>query len=68
MRVEIRSDRCIGAAICVGLAPEVFELNQEESKARVKNPYAGKPELLQYAAEQCPSGAIIVSFDTPEDG
>ncbi len=63
MRVEVRKDKCIGAAVCVGLAPEVFEMDQEENKARVKDPRAGKPEVLKYAAEQCPSGAIIVELD-----
>ena len=63
MRVSVRREACIGAAICVGLAPEVFELDLEEGKARVKDPYAAKRELLEYAAEQCPSQAILIEMD-----
>ena len=64
MRVYVRREACIGAATCVGIAPEVFELDDEEGKARVKDPHAGKPELLEYAAEQCPSGAIVAQHFT----
>jgi ferredoxin len=66
MRVEVRTDRCIGAAVCVGIAPEVFELDREENKARVIDPYAGSRAQLEYAAENCPAQAILIELDEGE--
>lgn len=62
MRVHVRREACIGAAVCVGIAPEVFELDREEGKARVKDPYAAKDEVLRYAASECPAQAIVVEL------
>ena len=63
MRVHVRREACTGSAVCVGLAPRVFEIDPEDGKARVKDPHAAKPDLLRYAAERCPSGAIVLELD-----
>jgi ferredoxin len=30
MRVEVDRDRCEGNAVCVGIAPDLFDLDDEE--------------------------------------
>lgn len=63
-KIYVDRNLCIGAASCVAVAPDVFELD-EENKAVVKNPKAADDETILLAAESCPTRAIIV-YD--EDG
>ena len=75
MRVKVDRDLCIGAASCIALLPEVFELD-EEGKAVIKSLKGSKtsewtdghdlPKDLQMvleAARSCPTNAIIVEDD-----
>jgi ferredoxin len=55
-------DVCIGSAICVSIAPEVFELDNQGLSQAV-NPEAGTDDLLREAAENCPSQAIVLEDD-----
>lgn len=62
-RVEVKQDACVSSKICIGIAPEIFEI-REDNKAHVKQ---GKDnvdgELLEKAkeaAEGCPALAIKV--------
>lgn len=58
---EIIVDRelCIGAASCIAVAPEVFELDGE-NKAIVK-PHSGvTDETILDSAKSCPTLAIIL--------
>jgi ferredoxin len=50
---------CIGAASCVAIAPEVFELDSE-NKAIIKNPQGADDEIILLAAKSCPTRAIFV--------
>ena len=61
MAVKILVDRkrCVTAATCVDIAPEVFELD-EFDKAVVKNPTGADEETILAAAEGCPVEAIYV--------
>ena len=34
MRIDVDPDRCEGQAVCVGLAPKVFELNDDDEVVR----------------------------------
>jgi len=34
MRIEVDPDRCEGQAVCVGLAPKFFELNDDDEDCR----------------------------------
>ena len=63
-RVEVDRDLCIGAASCIALAPETFELDGE-AKAIVKDTAAHTDEEIIAAAESCPTKAIFL-YD--EDG
>jgi len=62
MQVTVDRDLCIGAANCVRIAPTVFQLD-EEGKAIVLDPTSVDDRTLQWAAENCPTGAIILEED-----
>lgn len=58
-KILVKRDVCIGAASCVVVAPEVFELD-EENKAIVINPKGTDDETILLAAKSCPVQAIIL--------
>lgn len=58
LKIIIDRTKCTGEAICVGIAPEVFELD-ETGIAVVVNPEGDREAILE-AAESCPADAIIV--------
>lgn len=59
-RIEIDRELCIGAASCVAIAPEAFELDTE-NKATLKPGWRGlTDEQLLNAAKSCPVAAILV--------
>ena len=62
MKVEVDREKCIGAATCVMIAPDVFELDSE-MKAVVKDVKAASPEVILGAAQSCPTLAISVFDD-----
>lgn len=62
MQARVDRDLCIGSAMCVATAPDVFELD-EEGLSRVVDPDAGSDELLREAAEGCPVQAVILEDD-----
>ena len=63
-KIVIDRSLCIGAASCIVISPEVFELDSE-NKAVIKNPDADTVQNILMAARSCPTKAIIV-YD--EDG
>lgn len=58
-KIYIDRDLCIGAASCVAIAPDAFELD-DENKAVLKDQKAVDDETLLLAAQSCPTKAIIV--------
>jgi len=58
-KVFVDRDLCIGAASCIAVTPEVFELDNE-NKAVVKNKDAADDETIILAAQSCPTKAIVV--------
>lgn len=61
MRVRVERDLCIGSGTCVGIAPDVFELDADEV-AVVVDPSATDDATLERAADSCPAGAIYVDL------
>lgn len=55
-------DTCIGAASCVGVAPDVFQLD-EEFKSTVVDPEGADEDAIRQAAEACPVQAISLFDD-----
>jgi ferredoxin len=79
LRIKVDPDLCIGAASCVTIAPETFQLN-EENKAYVLDHGAeptprtyeriievtdAEKENMILAAQSCPTLAIFI-FDENE--
>jgi ferredoxin len=62
MRIRIDCERCTGDAVCVGHAPLVFALN-DENKAEVINPDGADEQTIREAAEECAGAAIILEDD-----
>lgn len=59
-RIEVDRELCIGAASCIAVAQEAFELDGE-NKAVVKPTWANlTDEQLIEAAKACPVAAIIL--------
>ena len=57
LQIIVDRDLCIGAASCVGVAPEVFELDADD-KSVVINPEGADDETIVQAAQACPQDAI----------
>ena len=61
-RIEVDRELCIGAASCIPIAPDVFELDSE-NKAVVKPGTSGwrnSDEEIILAAKSCPTRAIFL--------
>lgn len=59
MRVVVDRDRCEGNAICVGIAPGLFELDDDDYAVVIANPIpAEAEELAERAIADCPRAAL----------
>lgn len=59
MRVHVDRDRCEGNAFCVKIAPQVFQLDDDEYAFVVADPVpAGQESLAEQAVADCPRAAI----------
>ncbi|MBI4092399.1 MAG: ferredoxin [Candidatus Kerfeldbacteria bacterium] len=58
-KIVVDRELCIGAASCLALAANTFELD-EENKAIVKNPKGDSDEDIHAAAVSCPTNAIFL--------
>jgi ferredoxin len=63
-KIVIDRDLCIGAASCIAVSGETYELDGE-NKVVVKGPDMVDDDALVMSAESCPTKAILL-FD--EDG
>jgi ferredoxin len=60
MRVEVDRDRCEGNAVCVGIAPDLFDLDDEDyAVLKVDEIPAGQEDLAEQAIAECPRAALI---------
>lgn len=62
-RVTVDAEKCIGSAVCVGVASERFRL--VDGRSGPVNEDIEPDESVRDAAEMCPMEAILVRF---EDG
>lgn len=61
--LDIRIDRaqCIGTANCVAVAPEVFEMGDDQIVTFVEEPEDIEPDRLIEACDICPVEALIAT-------
>lgn len=58
-KIKILRDACIGAASCVAISPNVFQLDNE-AKVYIVDANADSDENILAAAQSCPVNAIII--------
>lgn len=60
MKIEVDTDRCEGQAVCVGLAPAVFALDDDDEYVRilVDEVPAEREKRARKAVEKCPMAAL----------
>lgn len=62
MKVHVNPEICAGFGICLGIAPEVFELHDDGyAIVLVSEVTPGDEDAVQRAESQCPSRAITLS-------
>jgi len=60
MRVEVDHDRCEGNAVCVGIAPDLFDLDDEDYAVVTADPIpADHEDVAERAIAECPRAALI---------
>lgn len=59
MRVEVDPDRCEGNAVCMGIAPAVFELDDDDYAVVKLDPVpADMEDAVERAIAECPRAAL----------
>jgi ferredoxin len=60
MRVEVDRDRCEGNAVCLGIAPDLFDLDDEDYAVVKADPVPdGQEDLAEQSIAECPRAALI---------
>ncbi len=57
-KVTIDEDECIGCESCVELCPDVFEFDDDSTKAFVKDTATGEEDCIDEAIASCPTECI----------
>jgi len=58
-KIKIIKDKCIGAASCVGIAPKVYQLD-DNNIAYVVSEDGDTPENVLLGAQSCPTDAVEI--------
>ena len=60
MKVAVDRDRCIGAGMCVMLAPAVFDQDEDEAVVILLDESPPEPQrpAVEQAVERCPAAVI----------
>ena len=68
MKVRVNSEICAGFGICLGIAPEVFQLHDDGyAIVLVSDVKPEDEDAMRRAASQCPAQAISLSDDPSTD-
>ncbi len=60
MKVKVDADLCTGCELCIDTCPEVFEMKDDVSVAKVEDVPADMENDVKEASEDCPTEAIII--------
>ena len=63
MRIVIDWDLCQGHAICMGEAPDVFQVGEDKLSVLQERPPEALRSKVALAAQYCPTGAISLHED-----
>ena len=64
MRVSVNLDLCESHAVCAGIAPDVFEVGDDDiTRVLIPEPDASLHEAVRRAAMSCPKQAISIVED-----
>lgn len=58
MKVKLDQNKCIGCGLCPTIAPDIFTMDYEIGKAKVKKQPQTKSKQLESAVQNCPVSAI----------
>ena len=59
MRVIVDHDRCEGNAVCMGIAPNIFDLDDDDYAVVKTDPVpADEEQLAEQAIAECPRAAL----------
>ncbi|MDR9500486.1 MAG: ferredoxin [Desulfurivibrionaceae bacterium] len=61
MKVSVDQDACVACGNCEATAPDVFEIKEGKSHAKMGEVPKEQEDKVQTAAEDCPSEAISLS-------
>ncbi len=62
VRVIVDHDRCEGNAVCLGIAPDIFDLDDEDYAVVKTDPIpADQAALAEQAIAECPRAALLRS-------
>lgn len=61
MEVSVDRDLCEANAVCCGLAPDVFELDDDEQLVISMPIAADQEDRVRKAVERCPKNALTVT-------
>ena len=61
MEIKVDFDLCEANAVCCGLAPDIFELDDDENLiVKVETIPADRLERVQLAVARCPKNALSI--------
>lgn len=64
MKVTVDYDLCESNAVCMGIAPDVFEVRDDDFLyVLMERPDSSRHDAVRLAAERCPRQAISVEDD-----
>jgi ferredoxin len=59
VRVKVDHDRCEGNAVCLGIAPDIFDIDDEDYAVVKTDPIpADQEDLAEQAIQECPRAAL----------
>jgi ferredoxin len=68
-RLTADYDECEANAVCVGIAPEVFELDDDDNLTiHQEHPGPEQIDAVREAVDSCPKRALFLTKVSPEKG